>query len=70
MSRIEFIKRDWWRVVIMLALTASLPFMTEWHNPAGAQPLAIFGAITVMFWAGFIGMMVISDKARADFFDA
>lgn len=69
MTRIEFIKADKWRVICMLVLTASLPFMTEWHNPAGAQPITIFGALAAMFWLGFIFMMLISDSDRAGFFE-
>lgn len=68
MSRIEFIKRDWIRVLVMVLLTASLPFMRNWHNPAGAQPITLFGFVAAMFWIGFICMMLIPDKARAEFF--
>lgn len=68
MSRIEFIKADKWRVMAMLLLTAALPFMKSWHNPNGMQPIVIFGFLTVLFWVGFIGMMLVPDSTRAAFF--
>jgi uncharacterized PurR-regulated membrane protein YhhQ (DUF165 family) len=70
MRRIEFIKRDKWRVLFLLAFTAVLPFMAEWHNPAGAQPIEVFGFLAVIGWLGFIGMMLLTDSLRAKFFDS
>lgn len=70
MTRIDFIKRDKWRLIILMLLTASLPFMAEWENAAGAPPAAIFGCVTAMGWFGFIGMMLIPAKARKDFFNS
>jgi len=68
MTRIEFLRSDKWRVLLLVCLTASLPFMRDWHNPAGAQPLTIFGFLAVIGWLGLIGMMLVPDHVRAEFF--
>lgn len=68
MTRLQYIKRDWPRVVVLVAMTLALPFTQEWENPAGASPFAIFAALTAYGWVNLALMFCISDRTRSDVF--
>lgn len=68
MSRIEFLKAEKWRVLVLVLLAASLPFMRDWHNPAGLPPVAIFGTIAALGWFGLIGWLLAPASWRAEYF--
>ena len=61
-TRIDFIKIEWLRVAVMIALTISLPFLYLADNQY--FPLVAFGA--ALFWMPF-ALFMVSTGARCDY---
>ena len=69
MSRLDFVRREWLRCVFGAIVTLLATISWGWENPAGVQPSTLFSCLAFLCWAVFIGIMLITDRAREMFFE-
>ncbi|WP_415912367.1 hypothetical protein [Neptuniibacter sp. QD37_11] len=67
MTRLAFIKDQWWRILPLLALTLYLPYFEGAENPMVVSPYSIFSFLAFVGWLGFLGMLLLPDEARGEF---
>jgi uncharacterized membrane protein len=58
MTRIEFIKESRVSIFILVFFTLMLPFIKDWHNPAGVQPFTAFAGLCVLGWFSIIAILM------------
>ena len=59
MTRKQFFCMEWPGIVVLLILTAALPFLDD-------KPFVIFFGLALIGWMGLIPILIVSDKSRAE----